>query len=258
MAIYGARYEFLGPILDPLFGPLLNLPPFWSIIIITFIVVLITTLTYKKLTDQEVLKSLKAEMKEIRTEINEARKGGNISKISELNKKSMEKSMIQMKQSFKPMLITMLPILIIFAWLLTNLAYHPIQPDMEFITTAIFEKGTEGNVNLIVPEGITLLSEEEQEIEQVDSEWRAEWKLKGEEGDYELHYEFGDETKVRDILITNGKDYKSPRKIIKDSQLKFIDISNQPIRVLGLSWFWAYFIMSIIFSIILRKLFRVH
>ena len=47
--------KVFNPILDPIFGPLLNLPPFLALLIITFIIMVITTLIYKKVTNQEVI-----------------------------------------------------------------------------------------------------------------------------------------------------------------------------------------------------------
>jgi uncharacterized membrane protein (DUF106 family) len=37
--------------------------------------------------------------------------------MAELNKRSMEKSMTQMKHTMKPTLITMLPLILVFTWL---------------------------------------------------------------------------------------------------------------------------------------------
>lgn len=255
--------KVFNPVLDPVFGPLLDLPPFLAILIITFVVMLITTLIYKKVTDQELMKSLKQEMKDIQKEMKEFREDPK--KLMELQKKSFEKMIQQFKHSMKPMIITLIPILIIFAWLSTNLAYYPITPDTEFTTAAVFAKDTTGTVKLSVPDGITMFSKEKQEIEQKPAGGifklptaEAEWKLKGEEGSYELIYEFNDNLYVKDLIITNGKEYTDPQKIIKKSELKMIQISNQPIKVLGLSWFWSYLILAIILSTVLRKLFKVH
>jgi len=72
------------------------------------------------MTDQELLKSIKEEMKEIRKDIKLASQDPE--KMAELNKRSMEKSMTQMKHTMKPTLVTMLPLLLVFTWLRTTYA----------------------------------------------------------------------------------------------------------------------------------------
>ena len=49
--------------LDPLMGPVMSLPNPWNLLLISFILTAIITLLYKFLTDQKMMKELKAEMK---------------------------------------------------------------------------------------------------------------------------------------------------------------------------------------------------
>ncbi len=50
-------------ILNPIMAPLLGLPPFWSILIISLVVALIITFVYKWMTDQHLMKALKEDIK---------------------------------------------------------------------------------------------------------------------------------------------------------------------------------------------------
>ena len=243
--------SIFNPILDPVFGILLKLPPFWGILIITLIVTIITILIYKKTTDQEVLKSVKEEMKEIRKDM-EAFKH-DAGKLAELQKRSLEKSMVQMKQSMRPMLFTMIPILIIFAWFSTHLAYYPILPDQNFSVDLTFKEGIIGNADIIVPESIEVIGEKQQGIK----DGKARFMLKGKEGDYNLEFLFNNKTYTKDVLITKDRKYKEPQKLVNED-LKMISIGNEPIKVLGMSWFWSYLVMAVLFNTLLRKLFKVH
>ena len=176
-------------------------------------------------------------------------------KVMEIQKRAMETNMKYMMHSLKPTLITFLPIIIIFGWLNAHLAYEPIMPGQEFTTTAIFEPGTMGSITLLIPEQIELLSDAKQEIKNN----QATWNLKGATGEYILEYKFNEKTYKKELLITDKRDYKPPIEKIKDDSLKELRISNQKVRPLfGLSWIWTYIIFSIVFSMVLRKILKLH
>jgi len=86
-----------------------------SIVVLSFLVTLFITVVTYYMTDRVRMKELKEKQKRLRKEIKQHR--DNPQKMMELNKQMMEDMPEQLKHSFKPMLITMIPILIIFAWL---------------------------------------------------------------------------------------------------------------------------------------------
>tara|TARA_Y100000034_G_C6614891_1_gene267886 strand:- start:37 stop:474 length:438 start_codon:yes stop_codon:yes gene_type:complete len=100
---------------NAIFGPLISWSPLGALIIISFILTALITVAYKYFTDQELMKSLKAELKSLQHEMKEAKH--DTEKVMQLQKQSMEKNMKYMMNSFKPTLITLIPILIIFSWL---------------------------------------------------------------------------------------------------------------------------------------------
>jgi len=99
---------FLDPILNPVLLPLLNWSPFWGICLVAFIISLLITLAYKLFTNQNEVKRLKEEQKEFQKRIKELRQ--NPEEMMKVQKDAMKKNMEYMKHSFKPTLITMLPI----------------------------------------------------------------------------------------------------------------------------------------------------
>ncbi|MBS3155439.1 DUF106 domain-containing protein [Candidatus Woesearchaeota archaeon] len=238
------------PILDPVFGILLKLPPFFGIFIITLIVTSITIIVYKKMTNQEMLKSIREEMKTLREQMKTSQ--SDAQKLAELQKISMQKSMMQMKETMKPMLITMIPILIIFGWFATHLAYYPILPDHEFNATLMFKDNINGNVEIIIPNEIQVLNGNTQNITK-----KVDFVLKGKEGDFNLEFRFNNKSYTKDVLITNDRKYKDVQKLIGEN-LSSISINNKPITVFGLSWFWTYIILAILLNSALRKLLKVY
>ena len=86
-----------------------------AIIVLSFLVTLFITIVNYFMIDKEKMKEIKDRQKELRKEMKQYK--DNPEKMMEINKQMMEDMPEQLKHSFKPMLITMIPILIIFAWL---------------------------------------------------------------------------------------------------------------------------------------------
>ncbi|MDP6641876.1 MAG: EMC3/TMCO1 family protein [Candidatus Nanoarchaeia archaeon] len=106
---------------NAIFGSLIDYDPLIALLVISFILTLVTTLAYKYLTDQEKIKLLKAEIKEIQNDIKKFK--DDPQKMMELQKQSFQKGFVDMmKHQFKPLLFTMIPIFIIFSWLRTTYA----------------------------------------------------------------------------------------------------------------------------------------
>jgi len=244
-------------ILNPIFGPLLGLPPFWAVLIIAFVIALLITLVYKWMTDQHLMKSLKEEIKSFQQQMKEFKHDPK--KVMEIQKRAMQTNMKYMMHSFKPTLITFLPIIIIFGWLHANLAFDPIMPGQEFLVGAEFQPGVSGDVTLIVPKNIELLSNATQKI--TDS--KAEWLLKGESGEYILEYQYNNRVYSKELLITSKQRYKEPIKTVNDDTVKILETKHEklvPLQIFGwnIGWLGTYIIFSIVFSMGLRKLFKIH
>ena len=86
-----------------------------SIMVISLIVTIFMTLVRYFVTDKELMKEIREKQKWIREEMKRHR--DNADKIAELNKQMMEHFPAQMRQTFKMMLLTMIPLLILLGWL---------------------------------------------------------------------------------------------------------------------------------------------
>ncbi len=103
-------------IVNFLLGWTLKLGNFGGIVMISFIVTLLTTLVYKYFTDQEALKKIKEDNKKLQDEMKIHK--DNPAKVMALQKEAFSKGFLEpMKHQLKPLLITFIPIILIFSWL---------------------------------------------------------------------------------------------------------------------------------------------
>jgi len=93
---------------------LLTTNPKISIAVFSVVVTLISTLAQKWLTNQEHLKSLKKRQKEIQKELKKTKEP---KVMQELNAEMLKLTGMMFKSSMKPMFVTIIPFLLLFAWL---------------------------------------------------------------------------------------------------------------------------------------------
>lgn len=248
-----AYFDFL----DVIFAPLFKLPVLLSVTILSFVVSLIIILITKYTTDQNLMKKLKEEIKEYQKQIKELR--NEPSKAMEMQKKSMEVNMKYMGHSLKPTIITFIPIILVFGWMSANFAYESIKPQQEFSVTAIFEKNTNGEAKFIVPEGLSVIGDV---IKKIEND-KATWTLKGNEGEHVLEIVYNDEAQQKNVLITTNNRYIEPVKKT-DGAIKSIKIDYKKLTILPigykdwLGWLGTYIWLSIIFTMVLRKVMKVY
>ena len=245
-------------ILNPIFSPLLKIPALLAVVIMSIIASLIVILVYKYTTDQDLMKRLKDEIKEFQKEMKELKQ--HPEKMMQVQKKAMQTNMKYMAQSMKATLITFIPVILIFSWMSSNFAYEPIIPNQEFTTSAIFEKGFLGQIEIVAPTGIKINGDAVKKIEGQE----ASWLLKGTKGEYLLEYKVNGNSYTQQVLITDEQAYKPVSTPVKNSQLKELRIGNKKKIVLPigykdwLGWLGTYIILSIILSIVLRKVMKVY
>lgn len=244
-------------LLDPVLGPLLNIPSFWAIFIIAFIISFFITIIYKLMTDQHVMKSLKDDLKKHQEEMKKHRE--NPEKLMKIQKVSMEKNMQYMMQSFKPTLVTFIPIILIFGWLNTHFGFVAIMPNEEFSTTLEFDKDAEGIVKLLAPDGIEVIGSSSKEVSE-----SVRFTMKGEAGEYIIEYNYDDKNFQQEVLITEEQKYKKPITPVKGEDLDELRVNLVPIKPFGdfsifgwkPGWLGTYIILSLIFSMSLRKIMK--
>ncbi|MBD3304696.1 DUF106 domain-containing protein [Candidatus Woesearchaeota archaeon] len=253
-------FSFLDPALNFIFGPLLSLPAFWAILIMSFLISLIIVLIYKFATNQNLMKQLKDEIKTLQKQAKELKHEPE--KAMAVQKKAMQTNMKYMMQSMKATLLTFIPIIIIFGWLQGHFAFMPILPDQDFTMTLDFEDGAKGNVSVSVPEGIEVIGDKSRTVE--DSQ--VIFGFRGKKGVYDsppVEFSFDDKEYEKEVIITSGKEYVEPVKRISDDNIESITTSNEKNVVMNLfgwklGWLGSYIIFALVFSLALRKLMKVY
>lgn len=246
--------------LDPVLDPILTLGPFWAIFALSLGISIIIVLVYKFFTNQQEMKRLKEEQKEYQKKLKELRKS-NPEKMMEIQKEAMQKNIQYMKHSFKATFITILPIILIFSWMNAHLAYEPIFPGERYSITATFEAGVTGTAELLANEGTELLSDAVQPVG--DS---ITWNLRSSEGRHLLTVKTEHDEQSKAVLVTQTLGYEEPFKTFSHSDIKQITIDYKKLRPAGdfslfswqPGWLGWYIFLSIIFSIGLRKAFKVY
>lgn len=100
---------------NSIFGGLIDWNPLIGLLILSFLLTLLISLSYKFLTDQKLMKDHKDEIKILQKEMKELKNEPD--KMMEKQKVLMEKNLKMMKHNFKPMLFTFIPLIIVFGWL---------------------------------------------------------------------------------------------------------------------------------------------
>jgi len=254
---------FLDPVFNPILMPLVNKSPFLAVLILSFVISLIIVVIYKFFTNQDEMKRLKEEQKEYQIKMKGMR--DKPEEMMKVQKEAMKKNMEYMKHSFKATLITFLPIILIFGWMSAHLAYEPIYPGESYSVTAVFAKGVIGDVELIVDQGSTLISDSKREI--IDGQ--ATWNLKSDAGEQVLIVKLGNDEQQKKVLITKELKVEEQITIYQNSDIEQIKINYNKLKPLGPNftfpifnwqpgWLGLYIIFSLVFSLGLRKVMKVY
>src|SRR3989344_796274 len=144
--------------LNFVFGPVLLVPPFFSVVFLSFLVSLISVVITKYATDQSVMKDLKEQLKAYQEQAKKLKE--NPEAAMDVQKKAMDVNMKYMMHNMRATLFTFLPIILIFGWMSSHLAFAQLLPGQEFgVTLSLTPDAAGKNVTLTVPEGIKLTSE---------------------------------------------------------------------------------------------------
>jgi len=274
--------NILDPALAFILSPVLKLNILLGIIVLSVVLSVLVTLAYKWTTNQELMKSLKDDLKSLQKEAQKLQKE-DPQKALEKQKVLMQKNMEYMKHSFKSTFYTIIPLLLIFGWMQSTIAYMPIQPGEEFGVTLFMERGYRGMVTAETPEGFQIIGNATQEADQ----GRVQFTFVGDKvGTYDLLFDAEGEVHSKDVIISTWRDYAPVLKTKKGtfaslfgwlytSKASYLDpqgiinqimIENKPVQPFGnLSifgwnpgWLAAYIFFSLLTSIATRKLLKVY
>ena len=238
---------------DAILGNLVGSNPKLALVVISFAIAMFTTLAYKYFSNQDELKKIKEDVKSMQAEAKEHK--DDQKKAMEINKQIMQRNMESFKHNIKPMVITFLPIILIFGWLSANLAYEPLGPGEQFEFHANFYDLT--GMASLSSESVAVIGESEQEIKDEAISWILE--APDDPGQYTLDLEYKDVVYTHDILISEEQKYLNPEQKIEKEGLKSVGVSQDKLKLFfGFGWLGSYILLSIVFSIALKKILKVH
>jgi len=109
--------------MDIVFGPFFRLTSstqqnnLIGVLVVSLFVSFVITVATAKLVDQKLMKKYKKKIKVYQDQMSDLQKNGDTKKVQKVQGKMMSMQGEMMKLSFKPMIYTMLPIVVIFGWL---------------------------------------------------------------------------------------------------------------------------------------------
>jgi len=220
---------------------------------------LLTTLIYKWVTDQKKLKESKVEMKKLQQE--QKKYKDNPKKLMQVQQQMLEINMVMMKQSFKPMIYTFLPLILLFYFMSSSFAYYPLHANEPFTMTALISESFPDSldaVNLTSIPATTII----RNVTYAPSDKNTkgiQWIVTApSEGNYSFLIESKTFKQTKDIVVTSEKKYASVMTDYKDSQLQKLVIGNKEVTTfIGINWIWTYILLSVISSLIIRKILNV-
>jgi len=255
---------FLDSVLNPVFLPLLKLGPFFAIFIISLFLTFLTTIIYKYVTNQKLMKTLRDDLKGLQKDMKGLK--DNPSKMMGKQKELMTKNMEYMKHSMWSTIFTIFPVLIVFGWLNANLAFAPLIADQGFNITVTMGPGFTAPPQVELPSGIEVSNGYPKGLGSL-----VVFNFKGKEGVYDtppIRFKYEGETCDVPVKITapKGNGYYYPTVACKTQHMQSALVSNRPMRTLGEvsifgwhpGWFGTYIILSLIFSMLLRKVLKVY
>ena len=244
-------------ILSFLLNPLLQLEPLYTIVILSVSLSLMSMLATKLMTNQKKLKAHREELKKMQKKLKESR--SDPKKSFKIQKEMMDLNMVVMKESFKPIIITMIPFLLVFAWLTTSFTHVPFMENEPIIVSAKLPDGVNELYLTSDPTtGLTIVNSSARIIDNV-----AWFELFGEQGEYSLLFKERTDSAIlgsHDLVI--GSFFTRPEIKQSSPLLVSTKIHYSPVEIYlfgwNAGWFWSYIIFSIFFSILFRKLLRVY
>ncbi|MCF7861126.1 EMC3/TMCO1 family protein [Candidatus Woesearchaeota archaeon] len=246
--------------LDAIFAPVLLLDPIWAIIIASLLISIMSTMAYKLMTNQELMKKLKGDIKKHQDEMKGYK--DNPEKMMSIQKKAMDVNMKYMAQSMRPTLITFPIIILLLPWLSSHYSYNPIAPMEPFEIRVMFNSAVQGDIYASsVPAELTF----DKTVKQISGN-NASFIASGPAGRYELDFEYSGSKYTIPTLISDDLESLEPVKTFKNSVVSKIEINQtklQPMGDLSLfgwkpKWLGTYIIFSLIFSMSLRKILNIY
>lgn len=253
----------INSLLSYIFYPILDkFGPGFFILFISLFLAILTLSIYKRLTPQEKIK----EIIENTRKLNVGLRDNEDNKIKQelTNKEIWKNNMEITKHSLLPNMLSFIPIILLFTWMGNSLSYQPIEPNTPFYVDVVLHNFSQSPTEVYPlfekQNGVTLLRTEHLNISDKSV---YKYTLQGEEGNYSLGWKYINKTYYKNVTITNKWIYDNPVKDIRDGIVDGIVVENKELNTvnffgLGFGWFIEYFIFSLLFNVIFKKVMDIY
>lgn len=265
---------FIMLVADPLLGWLLHLPRDLTLFIIAIGTALILTVVRIWTTDQDLLQRCKNDKQTLKRLIKEAKQNRDKGRLAQLRTTMQQIATCTFKAEGKPLLASLLPIVLIATWCVNRIAFIPPDGTQPLQVQVYSQVLSIGRLAHAVPqEGLATATGWIQQVRaDHDADGKiaagvAEWSLTCAKRPrpYTLQVHHGDRTISIDIIV-NGKTYSEPVTQYGDESSEVVSLVLPEYRPFGVvpgmlgfpAWLIGYLAIVIPLALVLKPVFKIH
>ena len=260
-------------LMDFLLGWLLRFPSDVQLFVVAIGSALILALVRRWTTDQGLLKRCRQDKAQLKQLLRAAKARKDTSAVQRHRATLGMIAMKQLRQEGRPLLASLLPIVLLATWALNRLEFHPLKAGDPFEFTASFPISATGKIVHLTPcDGVAAQTGWIQEIaavtDQGPAHGMASWLLTSEARaePRRLQVRYGTRTFEHPFLV--GTRTYEPPQIVHDEQLFETKLKMRPVQLFGIvpdlpalhfpAWLVAYLIIIIPFTFLTKKVLRIY
>lgn len=210
-----------------LFLPLEKMPPLSGLITISLFTGILILIVFRFTSNQKAIKRAKDKIKAYIYELFLYK--DNIRVILKALLSILKYNSVYLKQTLKPLMIVIIPIVLILIQLQYRYGVRPLKPNESVIVKLKLNRQLnmdEIKVQLNVPDAIRI----ETPVLKIDDQLEFDWRLKvNDYGKYELLFLIGDEKIIKSIRVSKQIDMISPIRVYPSVIKTFSNPSEYPL-----------------------------
>lgn len=256
----------LANFMDHLLGWLLRFPSDVQLFAVAIGSALILSAVRILTTDQDLLKRCRQDKARLKVLIREAKARQDLAAVKRHRATLGMIAMKQFRQEGRPLLASLIPIVLLATWALNRLEVHPLKPGDRFEFTVQFPISGVGKFAHLSPvEGLTAESGWIQEITAAADHGAATWRLAATDS-CTLRLRTDRESFEHPILV-GTRTYAAPVKV-HAGHLLATEVKLSPVKLFGIvpgipaihfpPWLVAYLLIVIPFAVIAKKVLKVY
>lgn len=252
--------------MDYLLGWLLRFPSDVQLFAVAIGSALILSAVRLWTTDQDLLKRCRKDKARLKTLLREAKAGRDSAAIKRHRTTLGLIAMKQLRQEGRPLLASLLPIVLLATWALSRLEFHPLQHGDRFQFTAQFPVSAVGKIAHVAPvDGLSAESGWIQEIAPNADYGTATWRLAATDCCL-LSLRIDRETFEHPLLV-GTRTYAAPVKT-HSGHLLATEVKMRPVKLFGLvpgipaihfpAWLGAYLLLVIPSAVLVKRALKIY